>query len=213
MNKPPITFRTLRHLLFSLLLTSASVIPAYAQERSEEMFLVETTVGNRFNTYSSFDTYKAAGTTVSVLNKNLSPKPQTQDKSVFVIYGVDFASEGFKNGDFIYLGDLATTEIADSEFDGLTLPITGAVITFRKSTIGMLAPDADCYIIDGKKVSSTEFEALTATEIQCVTILDKKLLVKKHFITDENIDNVDVKKASDDEGYLMRMRFSEPDKD
>ncbi len=74
----------------------------------------------------------------------------------------------------------------------------------------MLAPDADRYIIDGKEALQTEFEALADAEIQCVTIHGKTLLVKTRFITDKNIDNIDVKKASDDESYLMRLRFSAP---
>ena len=123
---------------------------------------------------------------------------------------MDLEADGFKNGDFIWAGDLAMTDISDSDFDGLSLPITGAVISFRKSTVGMLAPDADRYIIDGKEALQTEFEALADAEIQCVTIHGKTLLVKTRFITDKNIDNIDVKKASDDESYLMRLRFSAP---
>ncbi len=210
MNNRTKTFHTICHLLIGLLFTAASALPVNAQNRAEEKLLVETTAGNRFNSYPTFEAYKNAGTTASVINKKLRTKPQPQGNTLFVIYGVDLEADGFKNGDFIWAGDLAMTDIGDSDFDGLSLPITGAVISFRKSTIGMLAPDADRYIIDGKEASQTEFEALADAEIQCVTILGKTLLVKKRFITDENIDNIDVKKASDDESHLMRLCFSDP---
>ncbi len=120
----------------------------------------------------------------------------------FVIYGVDMDSEAIKNGDFIWMGDLPTTDRPDSSFDGFTLPITKAVITGHKDVIGKLAPDVAVYIIDGKSATKDDFDILDVEKIQRVSIDGEKLVIETRFSTDE--PNPDIKMAIDEEGRLYR---------
>ena len=108
----------------------------------------ETVAANALNHYDSYEAYVNAGTTESVHKKNYRDKEEADSNTIFVIYGIDLKSPQFAKGDFIWMGDLAQTDHPDSGFDGFTLPITGAVIVLRKSTIDMLCPDANRFIID-----------------------------------------------------------------
>ena len=120
----------------------------------------------------------------------------------FVIYGVDMECEAIKNGNFIWMGDLPATNCPDSSFDGLTLPLTKAVITGHKDVIGKLAPDVTVYIIDGKTATKDDFNNLGVEKIQRVSIDGQKMVIETRFSTDE--PNPDVKMAVDEEGRLYR---------
>lgn len=120
----------------------------------------------------------------------------------FVIYGVDMDCDAIKNGDFIWMGDLPTTNRPDSSFDGFTLPLTKAVITGHKDVIGKLASDVTAYIIDGKTATKDDFNMLDVEKIQRVSIDGQKLVIETRFSTDE--PNPDVKMAVDEEGRLYR---------
>lgn len=120
----------------------------------------------------------------------------------FVIYGVNMDCDAIKNGDFIWMGNLPTTDRPDSSFDGLTLPLTKAVITGHKDVIGRLAPDVTAYIIDGKSATKDDFNILDVEKIQRVSIEGQKLVIETRFSTDE--PNPDVKMAVDEEGRLYR---------
>lgn len=170
----------------------------------------ETVAANALNHYDSYEAYVNAGTTESVRNNKFRAK-ETTDSVTFVIYGIDLNSPQFKNGDFIWPGFLARTDHSDFDFDGFALPITGAVVVTRKSTINMLCPDADRFIIDGKEADRATFDKLKPIEIQCVTIQDNTLLIKKRFYPEPDAGNADVSKAEDDEGHLMRRIFTVED--
>jgi len=122
--------------------------------------------------------------------------------SAFVVYGVDMNSSAIKEGDFIWMGDLPNSDRPDSSYDGFTLPITGSVVTFKKSTVRKLAPSADTYIIDGKKADESLFEALDEVKIQRVTINGDTLVIETRFSIDE--PNPDLKIAVDEESRLFR---------
>lgn len=171
----------------------------------------ETVTANALNHYDSYEAYVNAGTTESVRKKNYRDKEEADSNTIFVIYGIDLKSPQFAKGDFIWMGDLAQTDHPDSGFDGFTLPITGAVIVLRKSTIDMLCPDANRFIIDGKEADRAAFDKLQPIEIQCVTIKGDALLIKKRFIPEPDAGNADVDKAQDDEGHLMRHMFTAED--
>ncbi len=74
----------------------------------------------------------------------------------------------------------------------------------------MLFPEADRFFINGKEATIAEYEALKPLEIQCVTRRGNTLLIKKRFYID-GTENVDVQKASDDEGNLLRRMFTAED--
>ncbi|MDO4320686.1 MAG: hypothetical protein Q4C34_08935 [Bacteroidales bacterium] len=120
----------------------------------------------------------------------------------FVIYGVDMDCDAIKNGDFIWMGDLPTTDRPESSFDGFTLPLTKAVITGHKDVVGKLAPDVTAYIIDGKSATKDDFNTLDVEKIQRINIDGQKLVIETRFSTDE--PNPDVKIAVDEEGRLYR---------
>lgn len=172
---------------------------------------VETVAGNALNHYNSYGDYVNAGTTESVRTKNYREKEEADSNTVFVIYGIDLKTPQFAKGDFIWIGDLAQTNHPDSGFDGFTLPITGAVIALRKSTIDMLCPDGTRFIIDGKEMDRAAFDKIRPIEIQCVTIKGDTLLIKKRFYPEPDAGNSDVDKAQDDEGHLMRRMFTAED--
>lgn len=188
---------------------ASSMASAQTAKRQYDIrFDVETVAGNALNHYDSYEAYVNAGTTESVRKKNYRDKEEADSNTVFVIYGIDLKSPQFAKGDFIWMGDLAKTGHPDSGFDGFTLPITGAVIALRKSTIKMLCPDANRFFIDGKEMNRIQFEELKPNEIQCVTIKGDTLLIKKRFYPEPGVGNADVDKAQDDEGHLMRRMFT-----
>lgn len=195
-------------LTLALALTFTAISIA-AQDKETDKLLIQITIGNQLNEYPTLEAYKASGTTESVRNKTLRPKPETDNDNMFVIYGVDFNSDEFKAGDFIFPEEVAQQTCPDKDFDGFTMPILGAVATFRKSTVDWLVPHAKCYIIDGKEVSRKDFEALHDWEIQCVTIHGDTIMVKKRFLVEEGIENADRLKAFDDEGHLLRLRYAD----
>lgn len=172
----------------------------------------ETVIGNALNHYDSYEAYVNAGTTQSMKNGKFRPKEIADSVGSFVIYGVDLQSPEFKNGDFIWMGLLPQSDHSDYDYDGFTLPISGAVIAPRKSTIKLLSPNTKYYFIDGIEASSTQFEELPQQEIQCVTIKGDTLLIKKRFYPEPDAGNADVDKAQDDEGHLMRRMFTAEDK-
>lgn len=171
----------------------------------------ETVAANALNHYDSYEAYVNAGTTESMKNEKFRPKEVADSVGSFVIYGVDLQSPEFKNGDFIWMGLLPESNYSDYDYDGFTLPISGAVIAPRKSTIKLLSPNAKYYFIDGIEASSTQFEELPQQEIQCVTIKGDTLLIKKRFIPEPDAGNADVDKAQDDEGHLLRRMFTAED--
>lgn len=126
----------------------------------------------------------------------------TSSYQPFVIYGVDMGSDAIKNGDFIWMGDLPTSDRPDDSFEGLTLPIIKAVITGHKSVIAILAPDATTYIIDGKDSTRDALDTLDADSIQRMTIDGTTLIVETRYSLDE--PNPDVKIAVDEEGRRYR---------
>lgn len=145
---------------------------------------------------------KEGGDNVTATDSVPADSIDTSAYTPFVIYGVDMDCYAIKNGDFIWMGDLPTTDRPDSSFDGLTLPLTKAVITGHKDVIGKLAPDATAYIIDGKSATKDDFNILDVEKIQRVSIDGQKLVIETRFSTDE--PNPDVKMAVDEEGRLYR---------
>lgn len=165
----------------------------------------EATEESDLPVFENFEAYMATGTTASVRENRLSKKPEYDHKTVFVIYGVDMSSENFRNGDFIWVGDVSSTNYPESAYDGISHPLCRAVIAQRKGTIEMLAPDADTFIIEGKNATKAQYDALPGDSIQRVTIDGKTLHIEKRYSTDQ--PNIDVEKVSDDEGHLMRKTF------
>lgn len=196
----------------SLLLSAAMPATLFGQKTTDSdlRLEVETAAGNALNHFDSYGAYVTAGTTQSVRDSKLRPKEERDSSTLFVIYGVDMKSPHFLKGDFIWAGDLAQDNNSDTDFDGISLPISGAAIVVRKSTIKMLFPEADRFFINGKEATIAEYEALKPFEIQCVTRRGNTLLIKKRFYTD-GTENVDVQKASDDEGNLLRRMFTAED--
>lgn len=165
---------------------------------------IETTAGTQLNRFASIEEYKAAGTTASVRADSIREKTPVTGNSLFIIYGVDLKSEEFKKGDFIFAGDIDQSGRSDYDYDGLTLPITGAVIAFRKDVVDMLAPKAEKYVIAGREATRADFDSIPATSLQCITIHGSTLLVMNK-LYDEIETNPDVQKATEDEGRLMRL--------
>lgn len=145
---------------------------------------------------------KEENNNVSATDSVATDTKDTTAYTPFVIYGVDVDCDAIKNGDFIWMGDLPTTDRPDSSFDGLTLPLTKAVITGHKDVIGKLAPKVSAYIIDGKNATKNDFNILDVEKIQRVSIDGQKLVIETRFSTDE--PNPDVKMAVDEEGRLYR---------
>lgn len=122
--------------------------------------------------------------------------------SPFVIRGVDMNSRAIKDGDFLWIGDLAQSDRADSSYQGITLPMTNAVVTAKKATIKNLAPDATIYVIDGETADIDAFNALEEKKIQRVTIDGDSLIIETRLNLEEQ--NPDLKIACDEEARLFQ---------
>ena len=85
------------------------------------------------NVYKTFAEYRAAGTTETVAKTAYAKKAAYDGQTQFVIYGVDVTSPEFKEWDFILIRDLSASNLPDSYFDGLPMPLTKAVFAIRKS--------------------------------------------------------------------------------
>ena len=155
--------------------------------------------------FENFAAYKAAGTTASVRENRLRKKSEYDGNTLFVIYGVDMNSDNFKNGDFIWCGDVSSSDELESSYDGVSYPLCKAVMAQRKSTIDMLAPDADTFIIDGEKATRARYDALPGDSIQRVSIDGTTLHIEKLLKLGKT--TVESDKVSDDEGRLMRQTF------
>lgn len=95
---------------------------------------------------------------------------------LFLIRAVDVNSKAVTEGDFLYIGDLPYSGRAESEYEGFVYPITRCVVTGHKDVIGKLAPAGAEYIIDDKKVSTKEFDALPAQAIEVVTLAGNQVV-------------------------------------
>lgn len=192
------------HLLWLVPAIALSIAAISACTDSVEK-AIDTACESPTPTFESYEVYKNTGTTVSVRENSLRKKPEYDENTAFVIYGVDMNSENFKKGDFLWLGDLPYSDNPDAAYDGFSYPFSRAIVTLHKGTVDLLAPDINTYIIDGGKASRAQFDALPGDSIQSVTIDGKTLFVEKRFYLDE--PNVDIPKLGDDEGRMVRQTF------
>ena len=127
---------------------------------------------------------------------------QSEELKMFLVRGVDMNSKAITEGNFIWMGDLPQSDQPDSYYDGFTLPITKSIITGKKSVINALAPNASCFIIDGKQYPKEKYDSLPAYRFQRVDIKGDTLIIETRYALDE--PNSDVTLAIDEESRLYR---------
>lgn len=142
---------------------------------------------------------EAAETTMAAANADT-------DSNVFLIRGANVDAEAVTDGNFIYVGDLATTDKPDSSFDGIVYPITGCIATAKKSTIDELAPAGAEYIIDNKKATAEQYQALAEEDIQIVTLDGDKVEIYTRL--DANEPNADVTANGNEEARRLHTLFA-----
>ncbi|MCM1451300.1 MAG: hypothetical protein NC102_03510 [Clostridium sp.] len=130
----------------------------------------------------------------------------TADSNVFLIRGANVDSDAVTNGNFIYVGDLATAGEPDSSFDGIVYPITGCIAAEKKSAIDMLAPAGAVYLINNKKVAAEQYQALDEDDIQIVTLGDGT--VEIYTRRDANEPNADVTANGNEEARRLHALLS-----
>lgn len=188
-------------------LALGSCAASSTDEKPADETAAETGFPGQVNHYKNYADYTAAGTTIDLQDPDsLRAKEPWDGKTMFVIFGVNMKSPEFRNGDFMWAGDVAKYGTLESELNGLSLPMTGAVVTFRKGTILMLDPEADKFVIDGQDADRARFDALTGDSIQRVTLEGRKVVIETKLVPEAD-ENIDVKKATDDEARLMRRTY------
>ncbi|MBO4943170.1 MAG: M56 family metallopeptidase [Muribaculaceae bacterium] len=197
---------TWRHLLWLVPAIALSLAAISSCTESVDK-AINTACATDMPTFKNFEEYRNIGTTATARKNKLREKPEYDEKTAFVIYGVDMRSDNFKKGDFLWRGDLAYSGMPDASYDGFSYPLSRAVVTLRKSTIDMLAPNVKSFIINGRKANRAQFDALPGEAIQSITIDGNTLIVEKRFSLDQ--PNVDIPKVGDDEARIARRLYPE----
>ena len=120
----------------------------------------------------------------------------------FVIRGVDMQSPILSKGKFIWGGDLSSSGESDFAYDGITCPLTSAILTPHKKVLKILAGDVSTYIINGKESGEKDFDDIPGNMIQRAFIDGDRLLVDTRLFPDRS--NPDIESAENAEGVAIQ---------